>query len=153
MISGGAWVRRRALQHVEIAHLPLQPASGIPFYKREEHGWRPSCLRHVNTYHPSLCILLPRRLFCQTRVALWCRQIHWSQHSAWQVGCHWREFGMQSFLYSVYRYLNTENSLILVRFAQDETYLCKLLLWFLGLWSPWWRKAWYHIRQQPLLFF
>lgn len=37
---------------------------------------------------------------------------------------------LESFLYSEHHYLNTENSLILVRFAQNEIYLCKLLLWF-----------------------
>lgn len=40
---------------------------------------------------------------------------------------------LESFLCSVYHYLNTENSLTLVRFAQDELCLCKMLLWLLGL--------------------
>lgn len=122
-------------------HIPAPAAFRIvaPSYKGRRKDGAPLA-SNTSPDHPSFCVLLPTLVFHPTHVALWCRQIHWSQLSAQEVRYSWRECGMQgnvllleSFLNSLYRHLNTENSLTLVRFAHNELCLCKLLLWFLGL--------------------
>jgi hypothetical protein len=63
-----------------------------------------------------------------------------SQLSAWEATRSWRESGMQGITScgsrAFFNYYNTIETLKIALFQQDlhETvYLCKLLLWFLGV--------------------
>lgn len=67
----------------------LPPAFWPLFYKGriKTEPLLPPSRKHISS--------VPLDFTSRTCVALWCRQSHWSQLSAWEVGCPWREFGMQ----------------------------------------------------------
>lgn len=142
LASGGARARGLALQRHMNTYLPLPPSKSWPPLKKggvkrepllpptEARVIRPFACGFQHLYFIQHMLPYPYGAGKSIGLSSLPRK---SGIAGENVECREMSRLLESFLYSLYHHLNTENSLILVRFAHSELCLCKLLLWFLGL--------------------